>query len=412
MDKRLLSLFSGCGGMDLGFEGDFDVLSDLINPLMLENQIETCEGFWSKLKPTGFQTVFANDIMPESKSAWTRFWGKKKNHNVEDTFRLGSIVDFVNMAKEKTSIFPSQIDIVTGGFPCNDFSVSGLRQGFNSRKDHNGNIRLDEPSIESRGNLYMWMRSVLEITQPNMFVAENVKGLMSLGDAKKIIENDFKGMNGGYLVVPARVLKAVDYGVPQTRERVIFLGFRRDKLRKKALQALQYETIPEDFDPYPPPTHSFCPTGKLRQWTTSGQAMKGLLEPEKSDDFSHRFYSKAKFMGRHCQGQKEIDLGLPSPTIRAEHHGNIEYRRLSSENGGRNEEELAKGLPERRLSVRECARIQTFPDNYDFVIKDPEARKYTVSSTAAYKIIGNAVPPLLAYHLAIRLEEIWNDLFY
>nr|WP_321503211.1 DNA (cytosine-5-)-methyltransferase [uncultured Dethiosulfovibrio sp.] len=412
MGKRMLSLFSGCGGMDLGFEGGFNVLSDLINPYMFQDKVESYNGTWAKLKPTGFETVFANDIMPESQSAWTRFWGKKKGFDVEDIFRLGSIVDFVNLSKEINSVFPSKVDIVVGGFPCNDFSVSGLRQGFDSKKTHRGSIRIDEPSIESRGKLYMWMRAVLEITQPNVFVAENVKGLISLGDAKRIIENDFRGVDGGYLVVPARVLKAVDYGIPQTRERVFFLGFRKDKLRKSALQDLQCGTIPDYLNPYPRPTHSFSPAGDLCPWTTSGQALKGLAEPDESEDLSHRFYSKAKFMGKHCQGQKEINLGLPAPTIRAEHHGNIEYRRLSSEHGGLNIAELAQNLPERRLSVRECARIQTFPDDYDFVIKNHGARRYLVSSSSAYKLIGNAVPPLLAYHLATRLQEIWNDLFY
>lgn len=412
MAKKVLSLFSGCGGMDLGFEGGFDVLSELINPHMFQCNVDSRNGIWSRLKPTGFETVFANDIMPEAKSAWTRFWAKKRGLDVEELFRLGSIVDFVNLAKEASSVFPSDVDVVTGGFPCNDFSVSGLRQGFESRKTHNGGIRVDEPSIESRGKLYMWMRAVLEITQPNVFVAENVKGLISLGDAKKIIEKDFRGVDGGYVVVPARVLKAVDYGVPQTRERVIFLGFRKDKLRKKALRGLQCENIPYDLDPYPIPTHSLAPTGKLCPWTTAGQALNGLTEPDESEDLSHRFYSKAKFMGRHCQGQKEIDLKLPAPTIRAEHHGNIEYRRLSDEHGGLNFAELADSMPERRLSVRECARIQTFPDDYDFVIKNPGARRFVVSSSLAYKLIGNAVPPLLAYHLAVRLETIWNDLFY
>ena len=109
-------------------------------------------------------------------------------------------------------------------------------------------------------------------------------------------------------------------------------------------------------------------------------------------------------MGAHCQGQIEINLEGISPTIRSEHHGNIEFRRLSKENGGTKFEELEKGFKERRLTVRECARIQSFPDNYQFCQKG-------VSATNAYKMIGNAVPPLLGYHLAKRIEKLWSIYF-
>ena len=127
-----------------------------------------------------------------------------------------------------------------------------------------------------------------------------------------------------------------------------------------------------------------------------------MCEPEQSKDLSHQKYSKAKWYGKHCQGQTEISLNKLAPTIRAEHHGNIEFRRLSKENGGLIESEF--NLPQRRLSVRECARIQTFPDGYEFVT-------HNIGASEAYKLIGNAVPPLLGYHLAKRLETVWASLF-
>ena len=99
-----------------------------------------------------------------------------------------------------------------------------------------------------------------------------------------------------------------------------------------------------------------------------------------------------------------------SPTIRSEHHGNIEYRRLSAEHGGKNANELEKGMAERRLTIRECARIQTFPDDYKFVLPAVGGEK-SVSASDAYKLIGNAVPPLLAYHIAKRLEDNWDKYF-
>ena len=110
-------------------------------------------------------------------------------------------------------------------------------------------------------------------------------------------------------------------------------------------------------------------------------------------------------MGKHCQGQTEIKLPSISPTIRSEHHGNIEFRRLSEVNGGKNSTELVINMPQRRLTVRECARLQTFPDDYEFVV--PEK----ISASDGYRLIGNAVPPLLAYRLGQRLEEIWDELF-
>jgi DNA (cytosine-5)-methyltransferase 1 len=111
-------------------------------------------------------------------------------------------------------------------------------------------------------------------------------------------------------------------------------------------------------------------------------------------------------MGKHCQGQSEIKMDSIAPTIRSEHHGNIEFRRLSLEHGGKHFDELDRGMSERRLSVRECARIQTFPDDYQFIL--PKTKEnIAVSSSDAYKIIGNAVPCVLAYNIAKNLENKW-----
>lgn len=105
-----------------------------------------------------------------------------------------------------------------------------------------------------------------------------------------------------------------------------------------------------------------------------------------------------------------MKLDRPGPTIRSEHHGNIEFRRLERENGGSHKAELDAGLPQRRLTVRECARIQTFPDEYQFIIPAAKSGK-GVSASGAYRIIGNAVPPLLAFNIAMRLKENWNLYF-
>lgn len=414
-EKKVLSLFSGCGGIDLGFEGDFSVLKKSVNLKINKDwKIDEIDDKWVKLKKTVFHTVFANDIKPEAKSAWVNYFTKKGFFS--ENYYLDSIVNLVKLQKgNKLNIFPMNVDVLIGGFPCQDFSVAGKRMGFESNKGHDGNrINDKEPTVENRGQLYMWMREVIALTKPKVFVAENVKGLTNLKDAKEVIEKDFSSVcNGGYLVVSAQVINAANYGVPQGRERVIFFGFKKSALTPTALNELSKAELSEKYTPYPLKTH-YLP-GEIKQdglekFVTVRDALEGLKEPERSDDLSHQKYSKAKYMGKHCQGQQEVHLDGIGPTIRSEHHGNIEFRRLSSEHGGKYIEELNQGLKERRLSVRECARIQTFPDDYEFVIPQRNGNK-SVSGSEAYKIIGNAVPPLLGYHIAKRLEKNWKLYF-
>lgn len=408
---KVLSLFSGCGGMDLGFEGHFiaNKKSFAADSPFIEHQLNDN---WVFLKKTLFQTVFANDILPEAEKAWTMYMSRFGYS--ENVYHNASIVELVKMHQQGADIFPKDIDIVTGGFPCQDFSVAGKRQGFNSQKDDWGKKRAeDKPTEESRGKLYFWMKQVIDIVRPKIFIAENVKGLVNLGDVKDIIQKDFASADGnGYIVLTPQVLHAGNYGVPESRERVIFIGIRRDALKPEALLALESKEIPDEYNPYPKPTHAgtIKDSGLLPKVTTY-DVLKDLEEPEESLDASQRVYSKAKFLANGSQGQIEIKLDGLGPTIRSEHHGNIEFRRLSAEHGGKHYEELKKGLKERRLTPRECALIQTFPPDYRFVIKKTTGNGYHVSSSGAYKIIGNAVPPVLAYHIATRLQELWPKYF-
>jgi len=422
MKKHLLSLFSGCGGMDIGFEGGFKVPKTTINEKINKNWIEKEDEFYFYLKETIFETKFANDINKYAKAAWDNYFLRRRANVNKDTYRLGSIVDIVKQYKSgDRSLLPKNIDIVTGGFPCQDFSVSGKRKGFDSHKDHNGQI-IDGaiPTEETRGKLYIWMREVIELTSPKMFIAENVKGLANLGVVKKIIQSDFSTIDGdGYLVLTPRVLHAGYYGIPQSRERIFFIGFKKSALTQEALDQLTKNEILEEYSPYPIPSHrlngeihysSF--QSLMKPFTKSIEVLQDLEEPENANDLSQKYYSKAKFMGKHCQGQKEIDPNRLAPTIRAEHHGNIEFRRLSVEHGGKIHEELDSGKIERRLTLRECARIQTFPDDFNFVIPSIEKKsRFTVSPSVGYKLVGNAVPPLLAYHIAKKIEANWSFYF-
>lgn len=409
--KRVLSLFSGCGGMDIGFEGGFKCLKRSINTDVHPNWIVEENGDWVKVANTGFETVFANDIRPDAKAAWVSYFSSIYN-NANEIYHIDSIVDLVKRAQLGEKVFPDNIDIVTGGFPCQDFSVAGKRKGFNSDKSHNGGkLEVDEPTVESRGQLYMWMKEVVTLTQPSIFIAENVKGLTTLEDAKEVIEHDFaNAADGGYIVIPARVLHAANYGVPQSRERVIFYGFKRSALKADAVEELLNLTVNNDYDPYPVPTHSFNVDGEnLYPFVTCREALEGLDEPENTTDIAQTKYSKAKYM-KKGQGNIEIKLDSISPTIRSEHHGNIEFRRLSAENGGTHTEELECGLEQRRLTIRECARLQTFPDDYQFILSKTAQNK-SVSASEAYKIIGNAVPCVLGYNIAMRLAENWDKYF-
>ncbi len=403
---RVLSLFSGCGGMDLGLEGGFVCHEKSV---VFDEWIDRrVNDKWVLLKQNIFRTVFACDILKEAQSTWQKYM-KRFSIN-PDIYHLESIVDLVRLHKAGNSVFPANIDIVTGGFPCQDFSVAGKRKGFNSAIAHDGSrMSDDEPSVESRGQLYMWMKEVIDIVQPKMFIAENVKGLVSLGDVKDIIQKDFSSANGNdYIVLNPQVMHTGNYGVPETRERVIFIGIKRSELCEDAIKALESETIPSLYNPYPSPTHNYNVNDRqLSEPVVCKDVLGDLPEPEDSVDLSQRFFSGAKYLANGSQGQTEINMDGLAPTIRSEHHGNIEYRRLSKEHGGQNEDELSRGMSERRLTPRECALIQTFPPDYPFVFYKKGSERYEVSPSGAYKVIGNAVPPMLAYNIARRIQEVW-----
>lgn len=320
--------------MDLGFEGGFTV-------------------YGQKYSRNPFSTVYANDISEPACATLA------KNFHV--TPHVGSIadVDFASL---------SHTDVVTGGFPCQTFSHAGKREGLDSE----------------RGQLYKQMKNVIEAVRPKIFVAENVDGLRTSKSANDtsaldIIVDEFR--DSGYDVT-YQVLKAVDYGVPQTRVRIIIIGVD---------QAYQVQDIL-----YPASTHGGEGQPAVR---TAEDGIEDLWEYYTDDTVMNhgvRNTSQAKFYpGRTMQGNNLISADRPSPTIRAEHHGNIEghYRTLD----GRKVAEDYSNV--RRLSVRECARLQSFPDSFLF----------PVSASSAYRQIGNAVPPVLAWHIAQGVGQMLDS---
>lgn len=318
---KIVSLFSGCGGLDLGLEGGFNYLGERFNE-------------------TPFQVIWANDIT--EKACRTLKLNMPHTEVVCD--------DITKVLEHKLEI--PKADVVVGGFPCQDFSLAGKRKGLTVQ----------------RGQLYLSMAEVVKQVRPKIFLAENVKGLLSWekGLGIRTMIEDFEKL--GYHV-EYKLHNTANFGVPQTRERVIIMGIRKDVGDKIF---------------WPTPTHSNDESLGLRPWVTLKSAIGDLEKDKVHFCLPNSGYSKAKlFPG--TQGNTVTKADKPGPTMRAEHHGNIEFHYK---------------LP-RRLSAREAARIQSFPDDFVFV----------QSTTDAYRQVGNAVAPVFGWHLAKALEEMLkNDL--
>lgn len=312
---KIVSLFSGCGGLDLGFRGNFSSLGN-------------------QYKQLNFDLIWANDV---DKNACLTF-----SKNFQKTIVCADIRDILNgiYPSNNCPLIPARADIVLGGFPCQDFSISGKRQGLKT----------------PRGLLYQSMINVVSQIQPMIFIAENVKGLLTLdkGNIIKKITQEFSKI--GYDVV-YKLLHVADYGVPENRERIIIVG------TNKKLNLPVFE--------YPKPLLT------KDNWLNLRYAIGDLADQEEGSIHNH-YWSKAK-MFPGTQGNSIVNPDKIGPTMRAEHHGNIEWH----------------WNQKRRLSAREAARIQSFPDDFIFY----------PSTSSAYRQIGNAVPPAFAWHIAKTVQD-------
>lgn len=345
MKYKVLSLFSGLAGLDLGFSERVIVHRDSVDEEFVESDAPTKDFVYLKQMP--FTTVFQNDILKSAKeiAEWN---GWAHNYVLRD----------VNELLDENYEFP-KADVVTGGFPCQDFSHSGKRKGLGT----------------SRGTLYQSFVEVVRRVEPTIFVAENVNGLLTMpGKPIEQIISDFS--NVGYQV-KYQLIKCEEFGIPQTRWRVIIMGIKTEKCAD----------LPDDWNIIT----------KNRRTCKIGPYFKHLEEPDVTEDPAQRVYSKAARLEKG-QGQKEVGLDEFGPTMRAEHHGNIEFRRIT---GGKNGEDE---LPQRRLTVREAGLIQTLPP--ECILTEPN-KKPTMT---AYKAIGNAVPALLGYLVAEKVSDIFSHL--
>lgn len=300
----VVSMFSGCGGMDVGFLGGFKSGGKTYDRLP-------------------FKIVWANDLNEAACKTYERNIGHE-THCGDVWKQLGTL--------------PEETDIVIGGFPCQDVSVNGKLAGIEGK----------------RTGLYKAMVEAVSRLHPKVFVAENVKGLLS--DEKKPlmkIKGEFEAL--GYEVT-AQLYLAADYGVPQMRQRVFIVGTSKK------------DDIPSFVHP--------APTLTKERWVTAKDAIGDLESVPESKESGH-IWSRAESSLE--QGCRKLKADRPSATIRAECHGNIQFH-------------YAKP---RRLSMREAARIQSFPDTFRF----PAGLRETE------RMVGNAVPPILAWYIARAVRD-------
>ncbi len=381
---KVLSLFSGCGGLDLGF----------IN--------------------AGYEIIWANDFFPEAVETY------KKN--------IGDHIILEDIAKIDNSKIPSGFDILLGGFPCQGFSIANSKR---SMKDE-------------RNFLYKEMLRIIDNKRPKFFLAENVKGLLSMHKGKVIemIVDDFKKL--GY-VVDYKLINSADYGVPQQRERVIIIGNRigvknpfprkthenkhisvkdvvsdlenirtRDesfKIGKKVIHNHVARTNVHDTfwgRKHKVNQHDIC--DYLKYWRNK----KGISTKKVDEYFGYShtaghwfrkdnnsgsipkpedWWELKKLLGFDDKYDKQV-TELELKEIKFE-------QSLRISNWDRPSDTITATGPEihpnkkRRMSVRECARIQTFPDGFIFY----------GSIGNMYKQIGNAVPVLLAEKIAKAIKS-------
>ena len=311
---RVASMFAGCGGLDFAFHKQTDI----------------------------YNVVYVNDFDKDSCDTYEQYYNFKPQ--CEDITKIETIPD---------------CDILTGGFPCQGFSVANLY-----RKE-----------TDNRNKLYLELVRLLNLKKPKYFIFENVKGILSLGgyennlDKKnhrgkvfKMIVSDLEKC--GYQV-NTKLFKVKWYDIPQNRERVIFIGIRNDIAGK-----INFE----------------WPVEKQEITKTLKDAIGDL--PIEYDESIQHVGTKHKVKITGYMGNRQLDWDEISPTITGRGGGT----------GGPVINVHPSG--ERRMTVREYARIQTFPDDFMF--------KGSISSM--YRQIGNAVPPKFSFVLSKLIYELNNQL--
>jgi len=386
----VVSLFSGCGGLDLGFI------------------------------QAGFDVIWANDFFKDAVKTY-------KNN-------IGEHIIYGDITKIPSSNIPSDFDILLGGFPCQGFSVA------------NNNRNMED----ERNFLYLEMIRIINDKKPKFFLAENVKGLLSIqkGKVLEMILNDFKKI--GY-DVDYKVLKASEYGIPQHRERVIIIGNRiglknpypNKTHGDKLIPFITVENVVDYLSNERPRVCSFEINNKTiynhnarTNVADKFWKRKNPIKQEDICDYLRYWRNKSAWSTKkidkhfgysHTAGhwfRKDNKSGsIPTPkdwwelkkilgfddkydnAVTEMELTQITFEQsLRINNWDRPSDTITATGPEihpnkeRRMSVRECAIIQTFPDNFIF----------EGSLGNMYKQVGNAVPVLLANKIAIEIKKELN----
>lgn len=298
----IVSMFSGCGGLDLGFSGGFSYRG--------ENYVTL---------PTKILAAYDNDIKAK------RTYDRNFVHELE----------LLNLADADVTKMP-RAQLLLGGFPCQEFSICGPRGGVES----------------GRGGLFRTMSRYARHHRPAIVVCENVDGLRRINKGADLRTILHSLSLAGYRVKVWPVF-APDFGVPQARRRIFIVGVRSDISNRLT------QPIPE-----------FEQKHRSAHWAISDlEKIVTDAVPNQNQYFKAGLAKKG-----HGQGDERTERDHPAYTVRANHRSRVHFHY-----------EL-----QRRLTVRECARLQTFPDSFIF----PD------EPTPSIRQIGNAVPPILAYAVA------------
>ena len=304
---KVVSLFSGAGGLDLGFS------------------------------TANHEIIWANDIFEDAVATYRQ--------------NLGLHITCADIATVNAADIPN-CDMIIGGFPCQGFSVANTKRSVN----------------DERNQLYKEFLRIASAKKPKFFLAENVRGIMSLakGEVLKMIIQDFE--NIGYKV-SVKLLNSADFGVPQLRQRVFIVGVRTD--------------VDFTFD-FPQNTHNADGSNGLQKWVSVGEAFANLPSPDEPNDLPNHEYSKYKLRFNGYIGHRTINAEKPAPTVtaRGDNKGGVVVLHHPSN--------------ERRMSCRELATVQGFPLKFAFC----------GNKTSVYRQIGNAVPPPLAHAMARQFKEV------
>ena len=333
MGVRVVSLFSGCGGLDVGFD------------------------------QAGFEIIYANDI---DRDVWETY---EKNNKLS--------IDRRSLFDIPSTEIP-EADGIIGGPPCQSWSLAGAMRGIHDK----------------RGMLFYEYVRVLKDKMPKFFVAENVPGMLSSThrmEFKKIIAAMAKiGYKVSYHVYDAR-----NYGVPQERKRIIIVGIRKD---------LRFSFSP------PPPTHSKgngvgLDGRELQKWVTLKEAIGNLPQavpaleknkPNPAANFPNHEFMVGNFSTIYMSRNRKKGWEDQSFTIQAGgRHAPLHPDSCPMQKSGE-DKWVFTGDSYRRLTVREAARIQTFPDGFTF---------YYTNVGQGYKMVGNAVPVKLANAVALKIQQ-------